>query len=116
MTEPSIDTVSTKAPCRAAPPAARDAGLDLIRRANRWLIVGAVALTGGVSLAAAHAFHGRTPHAGAAPAASTSPVAASGSSQQPQSSASDGGGGLRAPTQSSSASSTSVESDGLRGS
>ena len=37
---------------------ARDAGLALISRINRWLIAGAVALSGCVSVVAAHAFHG----------------------------------------------------------
>jgi hypothetical protein len=39
---------------------ARDTGLALISRINRWLIAGAVAVTGFLSLVAAHAFHGRT--------------------------------------------------------
>ncbi len=39
---------------------ARDAGLALISRINRWLIAGAVAFSGLISLAAAHAFHGRS--------------------------------------------------------
>jgi hypothetical protein len=38
---------------------ARDAGLALIRRANRWMVAGAVAGTGLISVAAANAFHGR---------------------------------------------------------
>lgn len=36
----------------------RDAGRALIKRVNRWLIAGAVLLTGGVTAAAAQAFHG----------------------------------------------------------
>ena len=36
---------------------ARDLGLDMISRANRWLISGAVILTGGVSALTWHAFH-----------------------------------------------------------
>ena len=43
---------------------AREAGLELIRRINRWLIAAAVAATGLLSLLAAHAFHGRTLTAG----------------------------------------------------
>jgi len=37
----------------------RDHGLDLVARANRWLIAGAVAVTGAVALIADHAFHAR---------------------------------------------------------
>jgi hypothetical protein len=37
----------------------RDHGLELVARANRWLIAGAVAVTGGVALLADHAFHAR---------------------------------------------------------
>ena len=71
----------------------RDAGLALISRINRWVIVGAVALSGVISLVAARSFHGRT-------------VASSGSaiSQPAQSPSSSGGsdsGGSRLaqPTQ-----------------
>jgi hypothetical protein len=39
---------------------ARDAGFALISRINRWLIAAAVAVTGFLSLVAAHAFHGHT--------------------------------------------------------
>jgi predicted aconitase with swiveling domain len=39
---------------------ARDRGLALISRVNRWLITGAVGISGLISIAAAHAFHGRT--------------------------------------------------------
>jgi hypothetical protein len=39
---------------------ARENGLALISRINRWLIAGAVALSGAISVAAANAFHGRT--------------------------------------------------------
>ena len=38
----------------------RDAGLALISRITRWLIAGAVALSGFISIAAANAFHGHT--------------------------------------------------------
>ena len=50
---------------------ARDLGLDMIDRANRWLISGAVILTGGVSALTWHAFHA---HA----AAVTTPAATQG--------------------------------------
>ena len=45
---------------------AREAGLELIRRVNRWLVAGAIAAAGILSLLAAHAFHGRTLTAGGA--------------------------------------------------
>ena len=44
----------------------REAGLELIRRANRWLIADAVAATGMFSLLAAHAFHRHTVTTGGA--------------------------------------------------
>ena len=39
---------------------ARDAGLRLISKLNRWTIAGAVALAGMISIAAEKSFHGRT--------------------------------------------------------
>jgi hypothetical protein len=57
---------------------ARDAGLALISRINRWLIAGAVAFSGLISLAAAQAFHGRslsTAGSSASPSSSSSPQA-----------------------------------------
>lgn len=36
----------------------RDRGLGLVSRINRWLIAGAVGLSGVISVAAANAFHG----------------------------------------------------------
>ncbi len=79
---------------RRVPPAvsARDAGLALISRINRWLIAGAVGLTGVISLAAAHAFHGRT-------VATSSVSAAPAASSQPASNPNAGSGsGLQQPT------------------
>ncbi len=79
---------------------ARNAGLELISRVNRWLIAGAVALTGAISVAAAKSFHGHS---------STSSPATSSQSSSPSSSSSSGGGnsasgsgssGLAAPSQS----------------
>ncbi|MGO9972130.1 MAG: hypothetical protein ACLP01_04820 [Solirubrobacteraceae bacterium] len=67
----------------------RDAGLDLIRRGNRWLVAGAVGLAGVVSLAAAHAFPGRTITSGVASAVS--------GQAQPQQGSS--GSGLQSPSQ-----------------
>ncbi len=40
--------------------AARDAGLALISRINRWMVAGSVALAALISLVAEHSFHGRT--------------------------------------------------------
>ncbi len=39
---------------------ARDAGLDLSSKLNRWLIAGAVGVTSFLSLIAAHGFHGHS--------------------------------------------------------
>jgi hypothetical protein len=75
---------------------AREAGLELIRRANRWLIAATVAAAGMFSLLAAHAFHGHTVATGEA-ASSSSAVSPAGSpSGVPQSA---GGSGLQAPVQ-----------------
>lgn len=38
----------------------RDRGFALVGRLSRWLVAGAIALSGGLSIAAANAFHGRT--------------------------------------------------------
>jgi hypothetical protein len=76
---------------------AREVGLGLIRRINRWLIAGAVAAAGLFSLLAAHAFHGHTVTAGGA---SSSAALPSGSpSGIPQSASSAAGSGLQAPGQ-----------------
>lgn len=72
--------------------AAREAGLELIRRFNRWLIVAAVAAAGMFSLLAAHAFHGRTVTTGGASSNSSALSSAGGSK-------SAGGSGLQAPAQ-----------------
>jgi hypothetical protein len=81
---------------------AREAGLDLIRRVNRWLIAAAVAAAGFLSLLAANAFHGRTittsggSASSAAQSQSQSSPSVSGSST---SSSSAGGSGLQSPAQ-----------------
>lgn len=69
----------------------RDAGLAIARRANRWLLVGAVAGTGAISLAAAHTFPGRRAAAAAA--------AIAGGSSQPAGQQGVGASGLQAPSQ-----------------
>ena len=48
--------------------AARDAGLALISQIRRWLVAGAVMLSGAFSLLAAQAFHGHARGAGASAA------------------------------------------------
>lgn len=69
---------------------ARDAGLELIRRINRWMIAAAVALAGMISLVAARSFHGHT----------ASAATSSQSSQSSNSSSSNSsGGGLSQPSQ-----------------
>ena len=52
----------------------RDAGLALISRITRWLIAGAVALSGFISIAAANAFHGHTVTARSTPASSSATI------------------------------------------
>jgi len=91
---------------RTAPPAvnSREAGLALIQRLNGWLITGAVAGAGLLSLLAAHAFHGHTVTgdlhtsslAGTASPSRGSNVA--GAASRPQSTPS-AGGALQAPAQ-----------------
>ena len=119
-TTPGRQTHRSQAPQRAV--ASRDAGLELVRRTNRWLIAGAVAATGFVSLAAAHAFHGRTITGSGASSSASSPTQQSGSlssasspTQQSGSSSRAGGGGLQSPSQtpvSGSSGSTGVVSGG----
>ena len=75
---------------------ARDAGLELIRRVNRWLIAAAVAAAGMFSLLAAHAFHGHTVTSGGASSTSSAVSPAGSPSGAPQSA---GGPALQAPAQ-----------------
>jgi hypothetical protein len=58
--------------------AERDAGLDLVRRANHWLVAGAVGVTGAVSLWASHSFHAHHHAAAAAGTPSSTGSATSG--------------------------------------
>jgi hypothetical protein len=53
----------------------RDHGMDLVSRTNRWMVAGALAVTGGVTLLADHAFHAS--HARTASRASPSTTATS---------------------------------------
>jgi hypothetical protein len=74
----------------------RERGLNIVSRANRWMIAGAVGLAGGVTAVTAHAFHTHT-----ATAATTSSAVSSQASQaaQPSQQAPSSGGGLQAPAQ-----------------
>jgi hypothetical protein len=71
----------------------RDRGLALISRLNRWLIAGAVGLSGLLSVAAAHAFHGHTR------SVSSQGAGASSSATRQQPSTSGGGVPLQQPAQ-----------------
>jgi len=79
---------------------AREAGLELIRRINRWLIAGTVAAAGLFSLLAAHALPGHTVTTGSAPSSVASQSGtSSGASSASHSSSNAGGSGLQAPAQ-----------------
>lgn len=77
----------------------RDAGLRLISRINRWMVAGAVGLTGVISLVAEHSFRGRTVTAAGAiqrqPAAPSSSSSGSAGASAPSSDE----GGLQQPAQ-----------------
>ena len=87
----------------------RDRGFALVSRLNRWLAAGAVALAGGLSIAAANAFHGHTRGqstsniVGHNPASSNN-SASSGPSNSAGGSSNTGGGGLQPPAQAPSSS------------
>lgn len=78
----------------------RDAGLALIGRINRWMIAGAVAFSGVISVVAARSFHGRT--VASSSGALSQPAQASSSSSSGSGSGSSGGG-LSQPSQAPSA-------------
>lgn len=82
----------------------RDRGFALVGRLNRWLIAGAIALSGGLSVAAANAFHGRTRGQRAAAAVSHNSSSSTGPSSNSSGRASNSGGGLQAPAQAPSSS------------
>jgi hypothetical protein len=72
---------------------ARDAGLALAARANRWMISGAVILAGGLTAVTAHAFHpGSAAAVHALTPAATPAVPAHGSEQD------NSGAPLQAPS------------------
>jgi hypothetical protein len=79
---------------------ARDRGLALIPRINRWLIAGAVGLAGVLSVAAANAFHGHQ-RTQSSQAGSGSSAVQQQQSSTPGSSTGDGGGSgsLQQPAQ-----------------
>lgn len=91
---------------------ARDAGLALVSRINRWMIAGAIALSGVISLVAQQAFHGHTVNASNAssPASNASNTASSAASAP--SSSSSGSSSLQQPAQAPAAASSSSSSSG----
>jgi hypothetical protein len=99
MSQSRVSTTRPQPPLAGSGPrtaSAREAGLAMIRRVNRWLIAGAVAAAGMFSLLAAHAFHGRSLNTSASSASQA--ASQSGASQSP-SSTSGSGAGLQAPAQ-----------------
>ena len=76
---------------------AREVGLGLIRRFNRWLVAGTVATAGLFSLLAA--FHGHTVTTRGVSSSSVAASQAGLSAGAPQSPSSAGGSGLKAPAQ-----------------
>ncbi len=80
----------------------RDRGLATISRFNRWLIAGAVAASGVISVTAAHAFHAHTVSAtgpSSATGSSAGAAPASGAAAPSQPTQSQDGSGLSQPTQ-----------------
>ena len=73
---------------------ARDAGLRRISRVTRRVVLGAIALSGGLAVTAANAFHGHTITTGSSTQASSTSTQASSSSTQSTTSS-----GLSAPAQ-----------------
>jgi hypothetical protein len=96
-------------PMTSSAPNTRDRGFALVGRLNRWLIAGAIALSGGLSVAAANAFHGRTrgPSGSTSNAGAVSHHSASSSSGSSGSSSNSGAGGLQRPAQAPSSASAS---------
>ena len=75
---------------------ARDAGLTLIRRINRWMIASAIALSGIVSVAAAKGFNGRSTTTSTQTTQSQSTPSPAPSSSSPSD---NSGSGLQQPAQ-----------------
>ena len=72
----------------------REAGLALIKRANRWIVSAAVVLAAGISAVTAHAFHART-----AVSSTVGDATPSTSAPRPRSGDGDGDHALRSPSQ-----------------
>ncbi len=77
----------------------RDAGLALISRINRWMVAGAVASAGVISLVAARSFHGHTVSSSASAVSQPAQSSSSGASGSSSSGSSSSGGGLGQPAQ-----------------
>ncbi len=75
----------------------RDAGLALIGKINRWMIAGAVAFSGVISLVAARSFHGHT--VSSSGSAVSQPAQSSSSSGGSSGSSGSSGSGLSQPSQ-----------------
>ena len=84
----------------------RNAGLGLIRRINRWMITGAVAFSGLISLVAAKSFQGHTTTTGSSVNSSATQSSSSTSSGS-NSTSSSGSSSLQQPSQTPSSSSSS---------
>ena len=77
---------------------ARDAGLRRISSVTRRVILGAIALSGGLAVTAANAFHGHTIPSGSSSSPSTASTQAA-SQAASQAAQSSGSSGLSAPAQ-----------------
>ncbi len=81
----------------------REYGFELVARVNRWLLAGAIAITGGVALLADHAFHSvrRTSEAVSAKRATVNGASSAAASASATSTVGGGGsavGAASAPT------------------
>jgi len=94
------DPIALHGPKGSGPIRAREAGLALTRRVNRWMISGAVILTGGVSAVTAHAFHARSPAVTSSSAPASAAHRSTSSAHRSASSSGSGqGASLQAPSQ-----------------
>ena len=80
---------------------ARDAGLRRISKITRWLVGGALGLSGALALLAANAFHGRTVTTPAHPTTptSTAPATTTPSTTTPSTATPDPANHIQPPTQ-----------------
>lgn len=105
----------------ASPHTIRERGLLLVGRVNRWLIAGAVTLSGALSIVAAGAFHGHAKRSSTASAAGVVRTQSNGGGSTAGStggntgggSSSGGTGGLQPPTQAPAPSSSSGGGGGV---